>query len=83
MPCIPIRLITYKAKKTVSPRHAMLLLSSVQFLDLVHQIVNTEEGKVVLLDAAQWLASRLGLFTTGPHLTGGWVGPRAGLDDME
>jgi hypothetical protein len=31
----------------------------------------------------EWLASRIGRFTPGTHWIGGWVGPRAGLDDME
>jgi hypothetical protein len=36
----------------------------------------------------EWSASRPGRFTPGEiapgtHWTGGWVGPRAGLDDMQ
>jgi hypothetical protein len=36
----------------------------------------------------EWSASRPGLFAPGErapgtHLTGGWVDPRAGLDDVE
>jgi hypothetical protein len=31
----------------------------------------------------EWSASRHGLFTPGTHCIGGWVDPRAGLDDME
>jgi hypothetical protein len=36
----------------------------------------------------EWSASRLGLFTPrerapGTHWIGGWVDPKAGLDDME
>jgi hypothetical protein len=33
------------------------------------------------LDGGEWSASRPGrAFTPGTHCTGGWVGPRAGLD---
>jgi hypothetical protein len=37
---------------------------------------------------SEWSDSRPGRFTTremvpSTHWTGGWVGPRAGLDDME
>jgi hypothetical protein len=33
------------------------------------------------LDGGEWSASRLGrAFAPGTHWTGGWVGPRAGLD---
>jgi hypothetical protein len=35
------------------------------------------------LVGGEWSASRLGRFTPGTHWTRGWVGPRAGLDDME
>jgi hypothetical protein len=40
------------------------------------------------LDGAEWLGSRPGRFTSeekypGTHWIGGWVGPRAGLDDSE
>jgi hypothetical protein len=31
----------------------------------------------------EWSDSRTGRFTLGVHWTGGWVGPIAGLDDME
>jgi hypothetical protein len=39
-------------------------------------------------DAGEWSASRSGRFTPeekspGTHWTGGWVDPRAGLDDVE
>jgi hypothetical protein len=30
-----------------------------------------------------WSASRLRRFTPGIHWTGDWVGPRAGLNNME
>jgi hypothetical protein len=40
------------------------------------------------LVGGDWSASRPGRFTSGErgpgtHWIGGWVGPRAGLDDME
>jgi hypothetical protein len=40
------------------------------------------------LVGGEWSASRPGHFTPwerapGTHWTGGWVGPRAGLDDVE
>jgi hypothetical protein len=40
------------------------------------------------LAGGEWLASRLGRFTPwerapGTHWIGGWVGPRAGVDDIE
>jgi hypothetical protein len=40
------------------------------------------------LDGGEWLASRPGSFTPGErapgtHWIGSWVGPRAGLDDVE
>jgi hypothetical protein len=40
------------------------------------------------LVGCEWLASRLGRFTTGErafgtHWIGGWMGPRAGLDDVK
>jgi hypothetical protein len=35
------------------------------------------------LVGGEWLASRPGRFTPGTHCIGGWVDPRAGLDDME
>jgi hypothetical protein len=40
------------------------------------------------LVGGEWLASRFGRFTPGEsapgtHWTGGWVGPRTGLDDVE
>jgi hypothetical protein len=40
------------------------------------------------LVGGEWSASRPGRFTSreralGTHLTGGWVGPRAGLDEVE
>jgi hypothetical protein len=40
------------------------------------------------LVGAEWSVSRPGFFTTGEmvsgtHCIGGWVGPRAGLDDVE
>jgi hypothetical protein len=40
------------------------------------------------LVGGEWSASRRGRFTpgeraAGTHWIGGWVGPRAGLDDME
>jgi hypothetical protein len=31
----------------------------------------------------KWSASRPCRFTPGTHWIGGWVGPRAGLDDLE
>jgi hypothetical protein len=31
----------------------------------------------------EWSASRPGRFTPGTHWIGGWVGPRADLDDVE
>jgi hypothetical protein len=41
-----------------------------------------------VLAGGEWSASRLGRFTpgeraTGTHWIGGWVDPRAGLDDVE
>jgi hypothetical protein len=43
---------------------------------------------VAALVGGEWSASRPGRFTPGEiapstHWTGGWVGPRAGLDDVE
>jgi hypothetical protein len=39
------------------------------------------------LDEGEWSASRPGPFTpgerTGTHWTGGWVGPRVGLEAVE
>jgi hypothetical protein len=35
------------------------------------------------LVGGEWSASRLCHFTPGTHFIGGWVDPRAGLDDME
>jgi hypothetical protein len=40
------------------------------------------------IDGGEWSASRPGRFTTGEkflstHWLGGWVDPRAGLDDVE
>jgi hypothetical protein len=35
------------------------------------------------LVGGEWSASRPGRFTPGTHFIGGWVDPRAGLDDME
>jgi hypothetical protein len=40
------------------------------------------------LDGIEWSASRTGRFTPGErapgtHWIGAWVGPRAGLDNME
>jgi hypothetical protein len=42
----------------------------------------------LVLDGGKWSASRLGRFTPGErapstHWIGGWVNPRAGLDDVE
>jgi hypothetical protein len=31
----------------------------------------------------EWSVSRLGRFTPRTHWIGGWVGPRAGLDDVK
>jgi hypothetical protein len=31
----------------------------------------------------EWLTLRHGRFTPGTHNIGGWVNPRAGMDDME
>jgi hypothetical protein len=33
------------------------------------------------LAGSEWSALRPGRFTSGTHWIGGWVGPRAGLDD--
>jgi hypothetical protein len=35
------------------------------------------------LVGGEWSASFSGLFTPGTHWIGGWVGPRAGPDDVE
>jgi hypothetical protein len=35
------------------------------------------------LVGGEWSASRLGRFTPGTHWIGGFVGPRASLDDVE
>jgi hypothetical protein len=35
------------------------------------------------LVGGEWSASRPCCFTPGTHFIGGWVDPRAGLDDME
>jgi hypothetical protein len=35
------------------------------------------------LAGGEWSASRPGRFTPGTHSIGGWVDPRAGLDDVE
>jgi hypothetical protein len=35
------------------------------------------------LVGGEWLASRPGRITPGAHWIGGWVGPRACLDDVE
>jgi hypothetical protein len=35
------------------------------------------------LVGGEWSASRPARFTPGTHWIGGWVGPRAGLDDVE
>jgi hypothetical protein len=35
------------------------------------------------LAGGEWSASRLCRFTPGTHWIGGWVGPRAGPDDVE
>jgi hypothetical protein len=35
------------------------------------------------LVGGEWSASRPGRITPGTHLIGGWVDPRAGLDDVE
>jgi hypothetical protein len=35
------------------------------------------------LVGGEWSNSRPGRFIPGTHWIGGWVGPRAGLDDME
>jgi hypothetical protein len=35
------------------------------------------------LAGGEWSASRTGCFTHGTRWIGGWVGPRAGLDDVE
>jgi hypothetical protein len=35
------------------------------------------------LVGGEWSTSRPGRFTPGTHWIGGWVDPRAGLDDME
>jgi hypothetical protein len=35
------------------------------------------------LAGGEWSASRSGRFTPGAHWIGGWVDPRAGLDDVE
>jgi hypothetical protein len=35
------------------------------------------------LVGSEWSASLPGSFATGTHWIGGWVGPRAGLDDVE
>jgi hypothetical protein len=35
------------------------------------------------LAGGEWSASRLGRFTPDSQWIGGWVNPRAGLDDME
>jgi hypothetical protein len=37
----------------------------------------------VALAGGEWSASRLGRFTPGTRWIGGWVGPRARLDDVE
>jgi hypothetical protein len=35
------------------------------------------------LVGGEWSTSRPGRFTPGTHRIGGWVDPRAGLDDLE
>jgi hypothetical protein len=35
------------------------------------------------LVGGEWSASRPDCFTPGTHWTGGWVGPRPGVDDVE
>jgi hypothetical protein len=35
------------------------------------------------LVGGEWSASRPGRFTPGTHWIGGWVDPRAGLEDVE
>jgi hypothetical protein len=35
------------------------------------------------LVGGEWSASRPGRFTPGTHWIGGWVGPRAGLDNVK
>jgi hypothetical protein len=35
------------------------------------------------LVGGEWSASRPGHFALGTHWIGGWVDPRAGLDDLE
>jgi hypothetical protein len=35
------------------------------------------------LFSSGWSASRPGRFTPGTHWIGGWVNPKAGLDDLE
>jgi hypothetical protein len=35
------------------------------------------------LAGGEWSASRPGRFTPGTHRIGGWVDPRAGLDDLK
>jgi hypothetical protein len=35
------------------------------------------------LIGSEWSASRPGRFTPGTHWIEGWMGPRAGLDDVE
>jgi hypothetical protein len=35
------------------------------------------------LVGGEWSASRPGRFTPGTHWIGDWMGPRAGLDDVE
>jgi hypothetical protein len=49
--------------------------------------VQTHEFLTSALAEDEWSASRPGRFTTverapGTHWIGGWVNPRAGLDDM-
>jgi hypothetical protein len=36
-----------------------------------------------VLAGGKWSPSRLGRFTTGTYWIGGWVDPRADLDDLE
>jgi hypothetical protein len=45
--------------------------------------VQTHVFLTLALDGCEWSASRLGRFTLGTHYIRGWVGPTAGLDDME
>jgi hypothetical protein len=74
-----VAFVVVKVKGKAVPLHAMEALRG-------ERRYSSYSFSTSALDGGEWLASRLGRAftpgerTPGTHCTGGWVGPRAGVD---